>query len=118
MLCAFARQLGCPSNSEDAFFSVDDFAESFCYFTAPQFIEDLKQDQEMQRVKSPLCLQNPTVMFKAKMYLSLVSFKHIIICLLLMSWPPHLHTHGRTFECVNAVTTQLLTMTTMLDHKI
>lgn len=89
----------------------------------------------MQRVKSPLCLQNPTVMFKAKMYLSLVSFKRIIICLLLMSWRSiklcdtergfNLSVlliciqEGHTIKCMNAVhETQRLTMIIMLDHKI
>lgn len=75
----------------------------------------------MQRVKSPLSLQNPTVKFKAKMYLSLVSFQRIIICLclLLMSWRCIklydiercfnltvllicIH-KGHTFKCINAV---------------
>lgn len=45
VLCAFARQLRRPSNSQDAFFSVDDLAESFCYFAASQLLDDLEQEQ-------------------------------------------------------------------------
>lgn len=44
VLCAFTRLLRHPSNSQDAFFFVDDLAERFFNFTALQLTDDLKQD--------------------------------------------------------------------------
>lgn len=51
MLCAFTRKLGRPSNGQDAFFSVEDLAEGFCYLAAPQLLNYLTEDQRILRYK-------------------------------------------------------------------
>lgn len=58
VLCAFAWKLWCPSDGQDAFFSVEDCPECLCYLTAPQLLDYLEEKKQTP-YESQICLSHP-----------------------------------------------------------